>query len=551
MRTYISIVLLFIVRAAFGQDTGPVSRAVPSRMDRPYVKLFTLIGGGQLARTDPETIASIAKDYGWINSHGGYWLKDFLPDKWQYPFGPSAGTDRDGKSVAQQLRSLNPDIILTNYRNGSYTSQGGLKEAGEVESRCPLAIAVHDTSATLVSGVDAQETVIKVIYEEKAPENTPNYYPFIVSTTENEYSLNKKEYVAWLRLDDEILRINNASTSDGIIFLSVKRGIWNTKPVSHSRDAKILAPIYCGSKRKDGTEYYLSGLPGGVSGIPDLRYIMMQDNEAFWEFLNEKSNESFAEGYNGPWYDCTISIWINHSNAYGVKVNAPYDIGLERELDRETYREYQQRKLDYLFERNPKREFYVNWIFPKFYFANGHEKLMFSGENGHHQISGGAIEMYGNEKFMNWHDLMRMQIDMRDNNYRVACWVKRADTGSDLKMDDKYRFFAYTTHLLVYEPGVEQYWGAQWPDGSLQPPDLVYYDLGRAQQKFNSIDEAELNNSPGVYQRLYDKGRVLVNPSESESRTVSLNEELYDVQAGTWVTQVVMPPLSGNLLIKP
>ena len=38
-----------------------------------------------------------------------------------------------GRSVGERLRALNPDIILTNYRNGAYTNQFALDEAMEAE----------------------------------------------------------------------------------------------------------------------------------------------------------------------------------------------------------------------------------------------------------------------------------------------------------------------------------------------------------------------------------------------------------------------------------
>jgi hypothetical protein len=72
------------------------------------------------------------------------------------------------------------------------------------------------------------------------------------------------------------------------------------------------------------------------------------------------------------------------------------------------------------------------------YFDNSHEKRMLSGENGHDPISGGAIRMDANEKFADWRELMRMQLDMVRNRYTVAAWAKRADTGSDEDLPRHY-----------------------------------------------------------------------------------------------------------------
>ena len=257
----------------------------------------------------------------------------------------------------------------------------------------------------------------------------------------------------------------------------------------------VLQPVYCGTRRPDGGEYSLSGLPGGPSPQVGLRYVFMQQRQEVWRFLAERMQETLDEGLSGPWFDTDVSSWINHADACGGRVAAPYDVDLGRPLDRETYREYQQRKHDYLFEHFPGAEIYVNWFFPRHYWAQGpaapaggppgaqsggpypdaggHERLLFSGENGHRPVTGGAIEMYANERYMDWHDLLRMHLDMRDSRFRVVSWAKRADAGarSDADMPAEYQLFAYATHLLVDEPHSELYLGrglgAGWGAGQL------------------------------------------------------------------------------------
>lgn len=537
----------------------------PTKMDRPFVKLFTLMREGPLNDTSDKTIEYIARNYDWINGHGGSWLKPVHPDgRWEYFAGPSAGRDAQGRTVGERLRAINPEIILSNYRNGPYTSQGALREASEVEKRCPLSIAVFVTGCKLAAPVDDKQTEIRLSPPPDAPEDKPDIYPFKKSFTDQEYSQDKSNYVAWLRLGEEILRIDDARAEDGAIVLTVKRGIWNTTAAAHDTNTHVLEPIYCGRVQSDGkSEYYLSGLPDGSSEQRSLRYVMMQQREDFWEWLAEKAQEVFDEGYDAVWLDVTSSLWINHSDAYGVELPYSWDVDKNAPLDNETLREYTQAKIDWFKKRFPEGMFMANSIFPRFYFENGHERHMLSGENGHTPIDGVSLEFYANvtrERNLErttWPLLVKMQMDMRDNNFRVACWVKKEDVGTDWDMARSYQVFAYATHLLVYEPQSPQYWGGQWPpkddnaeEWNFEPPDFVYWDFGKASQTFATLEDAELKSAPGVYARQYEKGMVLVNPDSKQTHTIQLDEQMYDTEQKAWVTQVELKPLTGALLLK-
>lgn len=114
---------------------------------------------------------------------------------------------------------------------------------------------------------------------------------------------------------------------------------------------------------------------------------------------------------------------------------------------------------------------------------------MFSGENGRHPISGGAVRMYANGKFMDRRELMRMQLDMVRNRYTAAAWAKRADTGSDEDMPRDYQLFTYVTHLLGYEPDAPRDCGGayhissaafEFPDPARQSPYPPRYRTGNS-----------------------------------------------------------------------
>lgn len=543
---------LLLAGVACAQPASTPAQSAPQRAERPYLKLFTLVGEGQLAaEVTGENIRFIAATYGWVNSHGGEWQRGGrLPE---YFTGRSGVLDAAGRTVGERLRAANPAIVLTNYRNGAYTNQFAVNEAMEVERDCPLAIAVYDTGAALLQPLGAGGTVARFRPPSAVPAGQPDIYPFKPSTAGGGHTTGKQSYVSWLRLDDEIIRIEGARRTDGVIELTLRRGQWGTLAAPHAADTLVLGPVYCGRVRPDGGEYYLSGLIDGHSEQPAVRYVMQQQHPAYWQFLGGKMAGILQEGV-WPWFDCSTSSWINHANGYGVKLETSYDLEHRRPLDRDTLREYQQRKFDALFARFPGAEIYVNWVFPQWWTGPGHEQLMFTGANGHRPLTGAVIEMYANSGHMEWLPLIKMQLDMRDRGIRALSWAKQHGTiGGDAGMSPEYLLFAYCTHLLVHEPDAPQYWGGAWdatgPHGRFTPPDFVYWDLGEPRQRFQDIAEAGLAGTPGVYRRQFAKGFVLVNPDAKTAREVTLEAEAFDPTRGAWVKQVTLAPRTGALLL--
>jgi hypothetical protein len=160
--------------------------------------------------------------------------------------------------------------------------------------------------------------------------------------------------------------------------------------------------------------------------------------------------------------------------------------------------------------------------------------------------------MYANEDFMDWRELMRMQLDMVRNRYTVAAWVKRTDAGWDEGMPREYLLFAYATHLLVYEPGAPQYWGGafrkQEPYGEFTPPPFVFWDLGAPRERFQNVEDAFAD---GLYRRRFEKGMVVVNPDLKQPATLALEHEHFEPESGRWLQEVELPPRTGRLLLLP
>jgi len=96
----------------------------PELLDRPYVPLMTLMGGGPLGHVPSDKeLATIAETFQFVNSHGGM-VQPRDPRRRAMAFwaGPSGGVDEQGRTIGERIKTFNPDFTLSNYRNGSYVS---------------------------------------------------------------------------------------------------------------------------------------------------------------------------------------------------------------------------------------------------------------------------------------------------------------------------------------------------------------------------------------------------------------------------------------------
>ncbi|OPZ15781.1 MAG: hypothetical protein BWZ10_01670 [candidate division BRC1 bacterium ADurb.BinA364] len=519
----------------------------PQPLDRPYAPLMAVVGGGRLLpNPSDEKLEFIARTWSMVNSHGLMINPSVSGDRpmplWA---GRSAGTDAQGRTIGQRLKALNPDFVLSNYRNGSYVSQNCPEEAAEAESRFPLSISVHDTGARLKRSLEADSSTVALDPAGAPPKGMPRIYPFKASTTAGEHSQSTKAYVAWIRLGGEILRIDQArALEDGTIELAVRRGIWGTKAAAHAQGAMVLQPVYIGANTGiDAPDNYLSGRPDANAPQPGLRYAFQVQKADFQQWLGDKCQAIFDDGYDVVWLDVSVSTWYNNANAYGYPV-VPWNLAAAAPLDNSTYREYQQRKADALFARFPNGRFFINNVKGSCYFKAGQDRRQLSGEGGHHPLSGGSMEMYAsapNEE--QWREIVDMTLDFVRSDFWGVAWAKGGR--------GKYWQFAYGTFLLAYRPGARLMF-APGESGGLpnKPAEFLYWDLGEPLETFDSAEDARHAHAKGVFCRRFAKGLVLVNPSTAASETVHLDGEFYDPETRSWIAQTAIEGKAAKLLLR-
>jgi len=188
-----------------------------------------------------------------------------------------------------------------------------------------LGIAVWNTGAKLQEAVSADDTAVLLSSTRAIPKGMPQVYPFKASTTQAEHSRTPREYVAWLRLGDEIIRVDSVTALDAeAIRMDVRRGIWGTHAAAHDIEEAVLQPIYIGASRGiAAADGYLSGRPDTDAPQLGLRYALDQSNPELHRWLGDKCEAIFSEGYDVVWLDVSVSTWYNNANAYGTPDRLP------------------------------------------------------------------------------------------------------------------------------------------------------------------------------------------------------------------------------------
>lgn len=131
-------------------------------------------------------------------------------------------------------------------------------------------------------------------------------------------------------------------------------------------------------------------------------------------------------------------------------------------------------------------------------------------------------------------------------------WLRRVTAAQDMVENRRAEpvvqvgtgnfWYALSSLLLVSEKGKGMIWANKmYSDDLIQQ--LRSLDLGNPLDLFSFIDNA--------YQREWEKGKVIVNPSDDSTVEITLDQDYQDAETGEIVTSVMLPPKSGKILLIP
>ncbi len=429
---------------------------------------------------------------------------------------------------------------VSNYRNGSFVSQASpgqvnFGEAADLETRAPLAIGTYwpgnarpnvpgddaSPAARLTQALSEAAQVVRISQVPAAdrPAGTPATWPFLNSrgrgAAPGAHSLNTHDFVSWIRVDDELMQVVAEPALDGgDVVLTVRRGLWGTRPAPHAAGTRVMAPTYIGNRNGDPS---LAGTPARDDPNVPLRYAIKIWTPEGWGWIADRIQATFGpdlQGYNTVWLDVSSCFQDNHADPFGNPVFGWYD-DADTKMTTAAYGAAQKTKLAGLRARFPGVRFTGNNLYQNDPCSND----LLGGA-----YDGGVLENYARPTNGPWSSQMDQTFKVMASNWPAIFWV-RWDSAS-VGDPAAYRRFAYGSVLLAYRATATRYQlGGPW-DLS-RPHELFFWDWGSPQGNPTRLADLAVPGTP-LYRRDFQNGIVVVNPSASRV-AYDLGRTFYDV----------------------
>lgn len=460
----------------------------------------------------------------------------------------------------------------SNYRNGSYVSQAtstqpmNFGEAADIETNAPRSIATFwagnaktagtgdDTlpAARLAQALDASSTTVRVTGSgAQRPAGAPTTWPFVNSRGTGlgagAHSANTRDFVSWIRLDDELAQIvADPVEAGGVVTLTVRRGIWGTGAASHAASTRVMSPVYIGSTNAAASDGNLAGGPNRNDPNYPLRYGIKIWQPAGHTWIANRIKATFGaglQGYNAVWLDVSSCNQYNNADAWGQPVFG-WDDPLATKLTQARWGVHQKAKLAGLRTALPGVRFTGNNMVTASPCADDLLANAYDGGVLEHWMKDGV----GGSPA--WAVAMAQNFRIQAGNWPALYWVR---WNYDFTGDPaRYRRFSYGSLLLAHRPSADRFqYGGPW--GMNKPEDLYFWDWGAPTGTPSAVADVKVAGME-LYRRDFANGIVVVNPSAT-TVTYNLGAQYYDVvhPDGSGnpapVTAVTIPPRDAAFLL--
>ena len=439
-------------------------------------------------------------------------------------------------------------------------------EAGDLEANAPLAIATFwpgnyapyvagDNGADvakLSGSLSAGATTVRVKSAASVrPSGEAATWPYRSSrgagTAAGAHTVNTHDVVSFVRVDDELMQITgNPSVDGGDVVLAVRRGIWGTQATSHAANARVMSPVYIGSKTAVADDQGLSGIPGRDDSRYALRYGIKLWQPDGYGWIADRIRDTFGsgfQGYNAFWLDVTSCVQYNNADWAGNPVWG-WDDPVNKKLTRDRWGDHQQTKLAGLRSELPGKKMVTNTLQNNDSCAD--ELLASHTDAGVMENWMRTDGSWGNG--FSWTAEMDRTIRTMANNWPAAYWVRWNRGVPD---PQRYERFAYGSLLLAHRPSATKYtYGG--PFDLDRPDELYFWDWGTPSETTSQVSGLALPS--GLYARAYSNGLIIVNPT-STTKTHNLGGTYYDVVNKnpqgdpTPVTTITIPAKDAAFLV--
>ena len=523
--------------------------AVLGAQERPEYPLYSPYFGGR-HNFSQEDLARIARSF------------DFV-----YGQSPS-------KAEMEQARKFHAGTQFIRYV-GAWTVT-----AQNAEKSLRLEILYHQVAA-LGASIDARATAFPL-------DAIAQYTPLQLkpSTTAGQFSKSVQEAVTWLRIGDEMMRIE--SFDEGSRQVRVTRAFDGGTAQAHTKGERVFSPDY--------------GMPPGGMHDPQisksLSYHYDAGAKARWNLILETLLRFVEEGGDGIWIDILADRSLNERDVMGRDWNAPaWNFAAGRAYTRDELREKNEAGVRFIQEEF-RRKF---GRYPVIYGNNMSAARYEEGTGGQkfyllpttvkpRPVDGMCIEdfMGGYDqtewdlwtkdktvsvprkacypcdaRYKNWAENMKELMKTSQGNMAAIPLMINAGMKTaiferlDRTRRHEWERWAYASYLLAVEKkngkcytklGVPMfYYEGERRFVDLDP--MYYWKIGAPAETVNPADlERYRIAGSSVFRRKFENGLVLVNPG-AKRETVKLEKRYVDPDTGASIDSVAMEPASGKILL--
>jgi hypothetical protein len=459
------------------------------------------------------------------------------------------------KDDMDAMRRLNPDLKFLAYINSTYVTLKNDDEIRLIESDYRDGIEMF-LAAGLASDITATTRAFKL-------QPVDGAIRLRASTTPGDLSKSTRYFVTWMRISDEYMRIDAFDPSTGHV--RVTRGFAGTTPAAHASQARVFSPIYIGWRA-------WPGYPGAEEET-NLRYALSVSNERIYEdkakILFEKMTE---KGYDGAKYDILGNVFYNMSDALGTQVLYPWNFQKDAPYTVSDYLRQQERKMafvqEYIFSKTGRYPvLFGNSLSSREYYPEGGGSMYFlmSTDVKPRPMDGFQMENFVSvvkrntfRKISDWKTRVNM-VKHASHHGRggvaLIQWTNMHKKGNPDPWILQHEIYGYTSYLLGIEPDESTYVGTpvfmKLPDSQEQVVALFpqyLYQLGNPAETAEKIEMYKRSDAD-VFQRRYEHGLVLVNPTTADCTDLSLARAYYDPDAQQNVEAVSLPAHTGKILL--
>jgi len=368
-----------------------------------------------------------------------------------------------------------------------------------------------------------------------------------------------KEYVTWVRLGDEfikVLAVQNATNDSGTIKLKVTRGFWGSSANAHSSNASVTTVMY----------HARDTYPGGSAGT--IRYALDPSKKSTAQYLTA----AYSPIYDGLWLDCFASSPFQGHDAFGNNVGRQiWDFSMNQPYGTAGYVNGQRllvSRVRKLTSELGATHLYANNV----YTYKSAPELLKPGV----LLDGGALEGFigGGTKcgFSNftevqdrhgWENKVTRIQNQTQKGLPVMPMIGSCGCGSPSLLQwpkrEETEDYAYASFLLAAGTrdalfGTVPYYfrnTSLGPVGGLRVhiAERYFWPIGKPLHTALPGHLSDYATGNCSLSRRFESAIVVVNPGPCHSDNVTLNGTWYDPRSGKSFTTLRIDPLQGHILL--